>query len=437
MVTVSKKIRITDLTNFPVSVDGTSGTPSTGVPGYPYYYQPIPNFPVGIPGTDTGNISDPITDPHPGSCDAGYVKDSNGYCVPINSLPACPSGQARDVNTGLCVTTTTNPPPTTTGIGLLASATVPPSSVPGESITILTSIKNTGTVNSYSFGARVRIGSLSIDIFSPLTSIAAGNTVVISTRITLPGNTPLGAVAGTIDVVRQVSTIPASVVIDDSEPFTLNIVTNVPYPCSSLPACPTGYHRDSACNCVSDTTTPPTTTNTSFYTLVRRVGDGNTHIYTKAEIEAYGVVVNQYNTNLPSAITCTTAGCLLGWVVVNVPTNTYNNSFLTGLGFTPGVTIPGSGGGTTTGGTAVITTNKTTYKKGQTITASGNGFTPGESVRLYLTIEGTLVQEKSVTANSTGGIAGTLIAGKIGGGHTQAKGRTSGKAASKHIIIQK
>lgn len=451
MVTVSKKIRITDLTNFPVSVDGTTGVPATGGGGgypYPYYYQPFPPFSAGIPGTE-GAGTDPIVDPHPGSCDPGYVKDSQGYCVPVSSLPACPTGQVRDVVTGLCtVTIPTGGGGGGTGIGQLYSATVPPSSVQGETIKIQTVLKNSATTNSYSFGARILIPSINIDTFSPLIPIGAGATLLVETTIVLPGSIAIGAVAGTIQVVRQVSTVPASVVIDDTEPFTLNIVTNVPYPCSSLPACPTGYHRDAACNCISDIPTG---------------GGGTATITLSAAVVQQGHSISITATGFgPSEVIDFTAtvGTTL---VASEPkaTNSAGTVVLNSLTFSPVsplgiatilakgrtsnksatgiVTVTSATGPPPTTppptGAAVITTNKSTYSRNETITISGSGFKPGENVDVRVRIEESTRQNKTVKANSTGGISTTLKSDKKGNGYIKAEGLSSHRVARRNIKV--
>lgn len=95
----------------------------------------------------------------------------------------------------------------------------------------------------------------------------------------------------------------------------------------------------------------------------------------------------------------------------------------------------GNGNGTPSG--AAVTTNKPSYKKGETINVTGTGYGPSEKIRLDLSKDGggTVLTVADRTTDSAGKFTGTLTANTVGDCWVNALGRTSTKFAHKKIAI--
>lgn len=99
----------------------------------------------------------------------------------------------------------------------------------------------------------------------------------------------------------------------------------------------------------------------------------------------------------------------------------------------------GDGDGTpppTTGG-ATVTTNKDSYKKGETISVAGTGYKAGEKIRLNMSVHKgeTVLSVGDRTVDSSGKFTGTLTANTVGEMWVNAYGKTSTKFAHKKILV--
>jgi len=196
--------------------------PSYGYnPNYPY--GPI-NFPIPSTGSHPGTIDEiPST-----TCPTGQAPNSQGICTPINQLPACQAGYARDTTTGACV-----PVPLGTGQGNITQVQVPTSTLVGANGIIKTWFTNTSG-QTLSYKVKVTITGLGITMESPSLSLTNGQSGNIEISITVPSSATAGSYSGLVELkaVSQAGLL----YLQDSESFTL-IVTSTG---TGTGTCPTG-----------------------------------------------------------------------------------------------------------------------------------------------------------------------------------------------------
>ncbi len=365
--------------------------------------------------------------PYQGSNLLNYFQDPDTQYLPPRDVPIyVNSGEPQEnepypSQTGGGSTTTL-----TEAKGIIETVIVPTSTSSGSLFQIDIRIRNLGGKGA-KFSGRVTIPSLNIDSEPTGGVYLSGYTRgSILKTLRMPVDAELNKLfPATIELLR-LDTVTGQIV-DDTEYST------IPGPNTAVPP------------------TPDPTGVTKYYKLVRYKCDPLTTLYTKAQLEAYGIQILDYFANPSDIITCTACGCLHGWIVVKVNmTNVNVDIILRSLGFVEGYDVPTGGTPTPTPtGTATITI-PTSRHDGDSIKVEGSGFNPNEQVKI--TINWIMESNKSeyngkvdtrskiITASSTGTFSTSTYTKEVPSGVTgtatiTAVGLTSNKQDSKTLQI--
>jgi hypothetical protein len=405
---------------FPTGTAPTLPEPSY-TPGFPY-------GPVEFPTPSTTPAPGVEDIPSPTTCPTGQAPNSAGQCVPIQQLPDCAAGYARNTTTGLC-----EPLPFNAGQGDITSVQVPATVVRGNSFLITTWFKNT-VLTPLQYVVRVTIGALGLDYTAPALSVEAGQTAKVETTLVVPANTPAGSYQGTVSL-RAYS--PANILVNqDSEPFTLVVTTQTgTTPTAVITLSKTTVQAGGTFSVTCAGFGPGETID-----FIAKIGSTVIAVDEKAADSSGAVVLNTLDiyTTAPTGTATvvatgrTTFRVATATIAITAATPTPTPTTCpTGQHLENGVCVPDT---TYTGTTSL---NKTTYVLGETITASGTGFAPGENieVRLYIPNDVSVYAVPLFTASATGTWSTTLPANTVGTGHVHMKGQTSQVHLDKNLTI--
>jgi hypothetical protein len=367
----------------PISV-GEEGVPTAGGP-----LDWLLNFFQG------GAQYPPVQFPTPGTGEGTGLEEPP-------TTTTCPTGYAWNSTTSQCVLIPTG------GAGQITEVQVPTTSNVGSPIVIKTWVKNT-TLGTLVYTVTVSIPGLGINTTSPALSVAAGQIALIETTITIPSTAVVGSYAGVV-------TVYASNQIHDTEPFTLSVSGAGTGAATIVPSATTVLRGNSisiACTGFGAS---------EFIDFVAKVGTTVVSTDNK-QTGTNGSIVLDTLTFYSSSPT--------GTAVITATGRT------SGRIATASVTVTSS---TTTGGTASISTNKSSYVKGQTISVTGSGYLAGEKVKLWLSKDGvTRCSASDMTANSSGAVSGSINAcyAPSDGGtvNVRGEGRTSKRMGVRGIKI--
>lgn len=376
----------------PISVGGEENPPSGLGAGFlPDWLvaligggQYAPPINIGVPSTGSPDL---INEP-PGttSCPAGYALNNQNQCVLI---------------------------PIGTGLGDITQVQVPTTTAKGGQAIIKTWFKNNHTT-TLEYQAQIIITGLSINVTSPALSVAAGQTAMIESTINVPTSIPDAVYAGVVQL-RASSVTTTGFVLQDSESFGLGVGT-------ASGGGGTGTISPSASSVLPGQSISITVSGFAageVVDFVAKVGTTSVAIDAKTMGSNGSATLSTltFNTNAPAGTATITA---TGRTSGKIGTATVT------------VGVP------TTGGTAILSTNKASYVQGETISVTGSGYVAGEKVHLFLSKDGIVRNDAGdLTASSSGTISGSITANYVtsSGLNVRAEGRTSKRMGVRGITV--